>query len=1081
MFVETCSLGCSSGQGGSQVFCSIVNTSQNQEIAVLFSNPVDPLSVNASSFRVVKVATGTTPLGTFVIDALNPRRLIFRPDLSFGPSGIPEFGLEANTAYQITIPGESQGDNPPFITSTAGRPNQSRLQCTILTDQPPVDPVPGPPTVELSVTVVTATDSMGNPIAFQSGVALDGANDVWRFSLIEFLFHDIMNPATLLNPSTGQSSTIFVQVDGDDDLATVDDRSPVAGRFEVDVDIEGLSTLLTFKHEVQSPSGIGFVPTDGFPSSGPCDDASCSNPPLRRIVVDLRTSVQDLVGNALTGSNGGGVSSFHSERINFDELTLPNGPETFDISPGNPGSGGDEVRGGAIWGQTGQGGVTRLARGIGGGAGRLGDLFVGVGATVVLNTDSQAFPLEGNSPDILGNADANGLFPGDPQYDGDGDGMPDGDFIIEDGNFEFNYIIVDAGGTLLIEGSNAARIFSRGQAIIVPSGRISVAGMTPSAHDSAIALPVEGKLISDLNDQQSTTWGVQDVEVSVGVGGPNAGRGGFGADRWTYPIGTAFQLLGLDTAAFPASDALDIGAATGINSVFTDGRDGQGVGINALGQPSAKGRGRGGVKFPPEDYITNVQASSAASPITYNEINLECRSRQVGGAGSGGAYSTDGGVGRSGSNPPFSLDPPDVLNNGPDTGGGDSTQVGLAPPSEDEAGYNGRHLDFNTDPTFNLLRGGAGGGGGGNHPFGTMSNGNSGCAGPSSQVLEWHDHSGASGGGGGGALQFVSGVKIRVSGVIDASGGNGGSSKTFALNPDGRYAAPGGGGSGGGIKLQSITVELSGLLDVRGGAGGEGPFPLGNSVGGVGGAGLVRIEDSLQPALTRLEKRMIWAPFIAPFENTVANPYSIAWVSIGPGEFVVGGTDGTSRHRPDSFTASPSCWIKPAGNFFALNFAEDVMLSTNPADMGWNMDVVWDPGSGEVLVPYRGIDQDGPFTMESFEAMFGNLVNHDQPAGFGSPIAVRFQGAQAISSSANLCAIPVNGVADLGDGSVATPIISGSLTPWVDHPAKLNELIGYPLPNMIRFVVLFDTNLLDQATVDSIKGVTNLYITAKPN
>ena len=33
MFVETCSLGCSSGQGGSQVFCSIVNTSQNQEIA----------------------------------------------------------------------------------------------------------------------------------------------------------------------------------------------------------------------------------------------------------------------------------------------------------------------------------------------------------------------------------------------------------------------------------------------------------------------------------------------------------------------------------------------------------------------------------------------------------------------------------------------------------------------------------------------------------------------------------------------------------------------------------------------------------------------------------------------------------------------------------------------------------------------------------------------------------------------------------------------------------------------------------------------------------------------------------------
>ena len=95
LFVETCSLGCTSGQGGSQILCSIVNAYQNQEISILFSEPVDPQSVNASSFRVVKVATGTTPVGTFLIDAVNPKKLIFRPSLSFGPSGNPEFGLEA--------------------------------------------------------------------------------------------------------------------------------------------------------------------------------------------------------------------------------------------------------------------------------------------------------------------------------------------------------------------------------------------------------------------------------------------------------------------------------------------------------------------------------------------------------------------------------------------------------------------------------------------------------------------------------------------------------------------------------------------------------------------------------------------------------------------------------------------------------------------------------------------------------------------------------------------------------------------------------------------------------------------------
>jgi hypothetical protein len=59
-------------------------------------------------------------------------------------------------------------------------------------------------------------------------------------------------------------------------------------------------------------------------------------------------------------------------------------------------------------------------------------------------------------------------------------------------------------------------------------------------------------------------------------------------------------------------------------------------------------------------------------------------------------------------------------------------------------------------------------------------------------------------------------------------------------------------------------------------------------------------------------------------------------------------------------------------------------------------------------------------------------------------------------------------------------IIPGSLTTWVDHPAKLN---GSGV-NIIRYTIMFDNT--DDAgnadtpglTLDSVNGVTNLIIRA---
>ena len=120
MFVETCSLGCSSGSNGGEVSCTVVATYVDQEIDVYFSQPVDPSSVSSQSMQLVDVNSGSVPNGQRFVDPLNPKKVVFRPAVSFDPQGNVTFGFLANHTYRVTVPGTSQGDTPPFIRSTAG-------------------------------------------------------------------------------------------------------------------------------------------------------------------------------------------------------------------------------------------------------------------------------------------------------------------------------------------------------------------------------------------------------------------------------------------------------------------------------------------------------------------------------------------------------------------------------------------------------------------------------------------------------------------------------------------------------------------------------------------------------------------------------------------------------------------------------------------------------------------------------------------------------------------------------------------------------------------------------------------------
>lgn len=117
---------------------------------------------------------------------------------------------------------------------------------------------------------------------------------------------------------------------------------------------------------------------------------------------------------------------------------------------------------------------------------------------------------------------------------------------------------------------------------------------------------------------------------------------------------------------------------------------------------------------------------------------------------------------------------------------------------------------------------------------------------------------GCAGGGGGGAIALRAGNLLRVVSTarILANGGSApnDTSAAAALSP---VVAPGGGGAGGSVVLQTgRDYQVLGTIDVRGGSGGisirSGSTLTGQSRGGKGGDGFVRLEAPSTPPLTAL-------------------------------------------------------------------------------------------------------------------------------------------------------------------------------------------------------------------------------------
>ncbi len=994
MYIQTCSLGCSSGQNGAQVSCALVSTHVNQDIAVYFSQAIDPASLNSSSINVVDVNTGAVPPGLRLIDPLNPAKVIFRPTITFDTQGNATFGFVDNHTYRIVLPGQQQGDPGPFVRSMGGKSNQSRMQCEIQTSLGVVDLVPGAPVVD--VRVDQAIPATPNPNDTVPNVEAQGATDVWHNSTIRFAFNDIMNPATLA--PNGQATFITIEVDLDGDLQTFGDRQPLAGSYVVTQNTVLLTTSMV------------FTATNGIPSSG----NPALNPALRKVVVTLPPDVRDLAGNQLHNPE---VVAFTPEFVALAPVVLPDADGENFTDQNNL----DAAKSSAEW-HTG-----RLTRGYGGGSGRCGELIIPMGQTVTLNTDSQSFPLASQSGhNILDNLQPGiDYFPGHPE-NGPEFAPP---LVVTDGIFEFSTIQILPGGRLILTGVNPARVFSRGS--INLQGTLDISGQSSAVHASDLADGGAG-----------------------GVGGPNAGDGGKGATR----ADNTNQLL------------INIGAINIDETMITvDPNGAPGGGVGKLGTLAA---GLGGLHNPDSfPFGPNFGQLGTISLTT----TTGCVVGQVGSPGGGGAYATDGSAAIPGTVAPaglgdnyqpypvandFSSNLPPVI-----AAGGNSSVLNIEPPGAPP-------VIRKLDSEGGHLRGGSGGGGGGSDVYDSSGFGSCSVTDPNFHLLTFQDNSGAGGGGGGGAMQLVSGHNVTVSGLIDGGGGDGGSAPDGGVPPVAgndlrtNHAPPGGAGSGGAVRLQGQLIDLVGTtqlrVDVSGGVGG-GNFN--QSQGGAGGAGLIRLEASLETLDMATE-----APHLGPTTPSVVGPNSENILSVGNWAL--------PRRRPECFTGAASCWMKPTANAFQILFAPDDPMNADPAlRYGWNMDVIYDSGAGEQLIKFRGPDANLPFTptmaTPDFEHFLGNTLNYGVPAGTGSYLAVRFQGIQVIPPLQQPCNLSLNP----SDGQV----LPNSLTPWVRHSADLNQF--NPKPNAVRFSVVFDTSLaLAPNSIPSfIKGVTNLKILAQPD
>ena len=144
----SCDLGCS------QTGCSVTEIAENQRLRFVFSNQIDPASVNSASVSI-RTPSGVQPDGEFLVQG---RELTFVPRVRV-INGVSTFGFRRNESYVITLNSGATGQG---VRSTSGDGLRTGLSCTVLVSRGIQDEDQQPPSVEL-IAPTTTTDIPQQP------------------------------------------------------------------------------------------------------------------------------------------------------------------------------------------------------------------------------------------------------------------------------------------------------------------------------------------------------------------------------------------------------------------------------------------------------------------------------------------------------------------------------------------------------------------------------------------------------------------------------------------------------------------------------------------------------------------------------------------------------------------------------------------------------------------------------------------------------------------------------------------------------------------------------------------------------
>ncbi|MDA1220727.1 MAG: Ig-like domain-containing protein [Planctomycetota bacterium] len=160
----SCNLGCTITGG-----CAVTDIAQNQPLVFSFSQDVDPLSVDFTTFSL-KTSSGLEPVGEFVV---NGSTVTFVPEVRT-VQGQTFFGFDANAEYVLSLTG---GPNAPAaLVSTAGDRLASDYRCNLRVSRGVIDLDQRPPTARLVTPAVTTGASRNTAVVLEFSELIDGTS-----------------------------------------------------------------------------------------------------------------------------------------------------------------------------------------------------------------------------------------------------------------------------------------------------------------------------------------------------------------------------------------------------------------------------------------------------------------------------------------------------------------------------------------------------------------------------------------------------------------------------------------------------------------------------------------------------------------------------------------------------------------------------------------------------------------------------------------------------------------------------------------------------------------------------------------